>query len=195
MKVKDKTFTYWSTRPIIKFFCKYILRAKFYGLENIPKENNFILAGTHTHIMDSLLLVSSTKRQLHFLAKKELWKGWSSFYFKRMGMIPVDRSKKDENVLIKANEYLNNGFAIAIFPEGTTEKEKGVALPFKMGAVKMANETNTKIIPFAITGKYKFLSKNLKIKFGKPIKINSDLEKENKKLQKIVEDLRKEVSK
>ena len=34
-------------------------------------------------------------------------------------------------------------------------------------------ETNTEIVSFAITGEYKLFSKNLKLKFGKPIKIKS----------------------
>ena len=51
----------------------------------------------------------------------------------------------------------------------------------------MAYETNTEIVPFAITGTYKLFSNNLKIVFGKPIKIKSkDLEKENERLRNIV---------
>jgi len=51
----------------------------------------------------------------------------------------------------------------------------------------MAYETNSEIVPFAITGDFKIFSKNLKIEFGEPIKIKSDdLEKENERLRNIV---------
>jgi 1-acyl-sn-glycerol-3-phosphate acyltransferase len=58
-----------------------------------------------------------------------------------------------------------------------------IYLPFKFGAVSMANKTDAKIVPFVITGDYKFRSKNLKITIGKPMSVSDDLEKENKKLR------------
>ena len=58
-----------------------------------------------------------------------------------------------------------------------------IYLPFKFGAVSMANKTDAKIVPFVITGDYKFRSKNLKVTIGKPMSVSDDLEKENKKLR------------
>ena len=65
---------------------------------------------------------------MHFLAKKELWRGFKKILFANMGLIPVDRSKKDHNSLVKAEEYLNNECLIGIFPEGTTEKGRGLSI-------------------------------------------------------------------
>ena len=82
--------------------------------------------------------------------------------------------------------YLENEKVIGIFPEGTFSKTNEL-LPFKIGAVKMAYDTNTKIVPFAITGKYRLFSKNLKIEFGKPLSIlNSNLDLENKNLRNLI---------
>ena len=51
----------------------------------------------------------------------------------------------------------------------------------------MASVTNTKIVPFAITGKYKIFSNDLKIVFGTPIKINNkELEQENNRLRDVI---------
>ena len=56
----------------------------------------------------------------------------------------------------------------------------------------MAKKTNATIIPFGITGDYKFRSKNLTIRYGKPFKVdNMDLEEANEKLYKEVEKLMK----
>ena len=88
-------------------------------------------------------------------------------------------------MLVHAYNYLENERVIGIFPEGTHGKKK--ILPFKIGAVKMAYETQCEIIPFAITGTYKIFSKDLKIEFGKPIKVkNNNLDNENQKLRNIV---------
>ena len=53
----------------------------------------------------------------------------------------------------------------------------------------MAKKTNSKIVPFAITGDYKFRSKNLTIRYGKPITVDNNLEKANKILEDTVRNL------
>jgi len=176
---------YKIIRPIITPLFKIIFTPKIIGIENIPKNEKIILAGNHTSILDCLLLISCNKRNIHFLAKNELFKGPKKIIFSNMGLIPVDRSKKNPNALKEAYEYLNNNKVIGIFPEGTTEKGRGL-LPFKIGAVKMAKQTNSEIVPFIITGKYKLFSKNLQIKFLNPIKIESDLKIENEKLRNLI---------
>lgn len=60
-------------------------------------------------------------------------------------------------------------------------------MPFKIGCVKMAHDTNSKVIPFTITGKYKLFKKSVVIEFYKPYNINSDdLTSENEKLMKLI---------
>ena len=185
MKKYNDVLLYKILRPIITFLFKILYRPKIIGRENIPKNGRIILAGNHTHNLDCAMLISSTKRNIHFLAKSELFKGFKKILFSNMGLIPVNRKIKDHNVLINAYNYLENEKVIGIFPEGTFGK--GKILPFKIGAVKMAYETKTDIIPFSITGTYKMFSKDLKIVFGKPIKVKSnDLDKENEKLRNIV---------
>lgn len=176
---------YKILRPIITVLFKLLYRPKIIGKENIKDSGRIILAGNHTNNFDCLLLISSTKRNIHFLAKSELFKGIKKILFANMGLIPVNRKIKDHNVLNSAYNYLNNEKVIGIFPEGTFGK--GKILPFKIGAVKMAYETKSEIIPFSITGTYKLFSKDLKIVFGSPIKVKSnDLEKENEKLRNII---------
>ena len=180
---------YIILRPLIKIFTKLFLKPTYIGLDNIPKEGKIILAGNHTDIYDSILLISSTKRPIHFLAKKELWKFPSKIIMAHMGLIPVDRQNKSPNSLLMAKKYLNDDKLVLIFPEGTTEKEYGKLLPFKMGVIKLAYDTNTKIVPFAITGKY--FKKDLRIKFGNPINVSKDLEKDLDKLKNNISNLRK----
>ena len=186
MKKKyNDVLLYKLLRPLITILFKMLYRPQIIGIENIPKDGRIILAGNHTHNLDSAMLISSTKRNVHFLAKAELFVGIKKIFFSNMGLIPVNRKIKDHNVLIHAYNYLENEKVIGIFPEGTFGR--GKILPFKIGAVKMAHETKTNIVPFSITGTYKIFSKNLKIVFGKPIKIKSDnLDKENEKLRNIV---------
>lgn len=190
MKEYKDVMLYKIVRPIITFLFKILFRPKIIGVDNIPKDKKIILAGNHTSMLDCVLLLSSTKRNIHFLAKKELFRGIKKIIFNNLGLIPVDRSKKDSNVLKVAEKYLERDLVVGIFPEGTTEKGCGYLLPFKIGTVKLSYDTNTEIIPFKISGKYKLFSKDLTIIFGKSYKSKKDLEKSNKELYNIINNIK-----
>lgn len=167
---------YRIVRPIITILFKIFFHPTIIGKENIPENKKIILAGNHTNILDSLLLISSTKRTIHFLAKYELTKGPLGFIFKNMGIIPVNRkAAHNNNAFEAAVTYLNNNQTIGIFPESTINREKkDITLPFKKGAVRMAKETNSPIIPFSIIGKYNIFGKGITIVFEKPYTIETD---------------------
>lgn len=188
---------YRITRPLIKVFMKMFFRPTYIGIEFLPTDNNFILAGNHTSYLDPLLLISSTDKTIHFLAKDSLLRGIKGILFKNMGIIPVNRKIHDKNALKTAEEELLNKKVIGIFPEGTINKTEDITIPFKIGAVKMAQDTDTLLVPFTITGKYKIFRKSVVIEFYKPYKINDNLTSENTKLREFISDEleRKKVSK
>ena len=175
--------------------CKYLLapifliyyRPKFDGSKNIPKKGPIIVCGNHKHILDQCFPILSTRRMLHYMAKKEYFDGKTAWFFKLSGCISVNRQIKDSDATNEAIELLNNGYAVGLFPEGTRNKTKDILLPFKFGAVSMAKKTNATIVPFAVTGEYKFRKNNLKVTFGKPFKVKDDLEEANNRLYKEIE--------
>ena len=183
--MKEKFF-YSFIIPIVRFIIVLLFRPKVIGLDNIPKEGRVILAGNHTKWLDPVMLVAINKRQLHFLAKEELFHGITKFIVLGMGCIPVNRKIHDKDALESAYKTLEIDNVIGIFPEGTINRTDDVIMPFKMGAVKMSEKTNSPIVPFGITGKYKLFGKNrIRIEFFKPFVVN-DLENDNKKLERIV---------
>lgn len=164
-----------------------LYRPEFEGRNNIPKSDSVILAGNHTNNLDAAIMLAGPTRVVHMLAKKELFKSKiSNAFFRSMGCIPVDRKIHDENAKSEAIEVLKNNEVIGIFPEGTVNRTNDIILPFKYGAVSFAKKTGAYIVPFTITGKYKLFRKSIKITYGKPYKVNDDLEIENKKLMNII---------
>ena len=175
-----------------RFLLKYVFRLEVIDKNNIPSDGSVILVGNHTSNRDAYIMVCIPDRIVHTLAKKELFKSkLTNSFFRSMGCIPVDRSIHDENAKSEAIEVLNKGNVIGIFPEGTVNRVNDELLPFKYGAVSFAKKTNSYIVPFAITGKYKIFKKSVKIKYGKPYKIKNDnLEIENDILRDKILDLR-----
>lgn len=184
-----KEIPYRIVRAILYIYYVIFYRVTYIGRENIPKTGGVVLAGTHTSKSDILLLGASTKRMVNFLGKIELFKGPGKWFMPLMGVIPVDRSKKNTDALDTAIEELKNGKLIGIFPEGTINRTADIIKrPFKYGAVKMAYESDSILVPFAIVGKVKPF-KRVKIIFGEGYKVSSDLEKENIKLENLVIEL------
>ena len=193
MKYKD-TKLYGFLRPIITILFKLVFRPKVINNNFIPNNGRVIIAGNHTNILDSVFLISCTKRHIHFLAKKELFSGFKGLLFKNLGLVSVDRQAKDKSdVLVNATKYLENNLVVGIFPEGTTEKDNFPnLLRFKTGAVRLSYDSDTNIVPFRIIGKYKPFRKGLKIVFGESFKANSNINKSNKKLYDIINSMKDE---
>lgn len=179
-------FLYRIIRIPLGGIFKAIYKPTIIGKELIPQSGRIILAGNHTNYFDCILVGCATKRSVHYLAKDELMKGPLKIIFKNMGIIPVNRRTKDKAALETAVQYLNDDKLIGIFPEGTINRTEDIIMPFKFGAVKMASETNTPIIPFAITGKYEPFKRNIKIRFMEPITVSDNLEEANNKLMDTV---------
>lgn len=176
--------------PIMRIIFRVYYNPKIINKQYIPKKGNIIIACNHKHLFDQCLTIMATKRPINYMAKKEYFESKLSWFFKFVGCIPVDRTKKDENAKKKAIKILENEGAIGIFPEGTRNRnKKRLLLDFKYGAVSIAKKTDSLIIPCAVTGDYKFRKKNLTIRYGKPFKVKNDLKEENIKLRKKIENL------
>lgn len=188
---KEDAILYRILRPIVNGLFRVLYRPTIIGSDNIPKEGPVVICGNHTSIFDIPLLFCTTKRTIHFLAKDELFRGIGKPFFKAMACIPVNRRKKDHEALEKAIKVLKDQKLIGIFPEGTFNRTNDIIMPFKFGAVSMSSKTNSTIVPFSITGKYKIFRKNsVTICFGKPYKINTDsLEEANNELMDKVKTL------
>ena len=187
-------FGYKLLTPLMRVLFNLYYHPKIINKEVIPKDGPILIVGNHKHVYDQCLTIMATKRVIHYMAKKEYFEGRLAWFFKFVGCIPVNRQIKDTAATAQALEILKNNGAIGLFPEGTRNKTKDIfLLPFKFGTVSMAKKTNATIIPFGLTGDYKFRSKNLVVRYGTPFKVgNISLEEANDKLYHEVEKLMKE---
>lgn len=186
---KNKMLGFRFFKGLLGIFFLIFFRPKIVGREKIPKNGGVILAGNHRHIFDPYMPILSTKRPVHYMAKKELFNSPIGWFFKVVGCIPVDRGHDNTDSKEAALEVLREGEVLGIFPEGTRNKSLNGLLPFKYGAVSMSNKSGALIVPFAITGKYRLFNNKLTVRFGEGFVASDDLERANKRLVSEIEEL------
>lgn len=189
-KPENRENGYKILTPIMRPLFKFYYNPKIIGAENIPNDGAVIIAGNHKHVLDQCLTIMATKRVIHYMAKKEYFDGALAPFFRLVGCIPVDRSRRDFSSAKSALTVLRDNGAIGIFPEGTRNKTNAFILPLKRGTVSMAKKADAYIVPFGLTGEYKFRSKDLQVIFGKPFKVGDmTIEEANQKLHDEIEKL------
>ena len=58
---------------IVSVLIKIIYRVRVNGIENFKDDEPIIISANHIHIFDPVILATLTKKQIFFLAKKELF--------------------------------------------------------------------------------------------------------------------------
>lgn len=169
---ENKNHLYKICKIIYSVLLKILYRPTVYGIENIPKEGSLIFAGNHRHALDPIVVMSNTNRIVHYMAKEELFKGLHGIIFEKIGLIKIHRNKSNPLAVIEAENILKQDGTIGVFPEGTRNRTENELLKFRYGTVVIAKKTNTKILPFAIKGKYRIFRKGVIIEFGKPIDVS-----------------------
>ena len=170
--LKENKKLYKFLKTIYSKLLKILYKPTAYGVKNIPEEGPIIFVGNHRHAFDPIVVMTHTNRIVHYMAKESLFKGIHGKIFENMGLIKVYRNKSNPMAVTEAEEILQKGGSVGIFPEGTRNRTNQELLKFRHGAVAIAKETNSKIIPFAIRGKYRLFRKGLTIEFGKPIDVS-----------------------
>lgn len=136
--------------------------------DRIPESGALIICANHIHIFDPVLLAMSVDRQIHFMAKAELFT-WPIIgcLVKKAGTFPVKRGSADIQAIKHSIRILTSGGVLGIFPEGTRSKTGEMNEPFQ-GITMLAEKTGATIVPAAISGEYKFRGR-LKIVLGAPL--------------------------
>ena len=168
-------FSVWAI-----YKCYFSIRCN--GLENLPREQPYIIAANHSSHLDTLAIMTvlgDEYKRLRVLAAKDYWfstrfKSW--FSGELLKFVPFDRHANFLQGLRISQAVLKQTECLLIYPEGT-RSVTGELQPFKPGLGLLAYETGSPIIPTYIDGTYHALPKGrnlprksrIRVTFGKPI--------------------------
>jgi 1-acyl-sn-glycerol-3-phosphate acyltransferase len=129
-------------RPIVGFFSRMLWKIEFYGLENVPSDGGLIIAANHQTYIDPRYLAWSDAFRWPIVGRCLVW----------FGAWPLALEGSDPGAIRRALQWLRDGGAVVIFPEGGRSTEAGSLERFKAGAVRLALEAQVPILPVTIKG-------------------------------------------
>lgn len=141
-----------------------------------------IIASNHKSFTDFCFIAKHLKSPFTIIIKKEMINNIAfKFLAWKMGLIPVDRDNSISQLkaIKKANKMIiKNKYSLIIFIEGWYTFDKPIG-QIKNGIVKLAKDTEVKIVPVAIYGikntffkEKKLVWKDVYIKRGKAFSYN-----------------------
>ena len=124
------------------------------GVENMPKSGRVVICCNHVTMRDPILVAAVHKRQVYYMAKAELFENkFVAKIISSLGAFPVHRGQGgDVDAMASARKLLENEEVVGIFIEGTRSRT-GELLKPKTGAVMLAHETQSPILPMCITAR------------------------------------------
>lgn len=172
---------YRITRAALGPLLKAYFHAEWYGVEHVRAVGRVVLACNHLSNLDPVLLAAACPRRINYLAKAELFGvPLLGSLIRRYGAIPLRRSASDHEAIRLAEQILENGEVLALFPEGTRSRNTQLK-PFRFGAARLALKYAAPLVPAAIVGTDKAMPSGgkfprrsvVRIAFGRPVATES----------------------
>lgn len=142
-------------RPVVGVVCRLLWHVRWVNTEYIPSpdEGGLIIASNHQSYVDPFWISHPIKRPVRYLAWDEAF-GWPlvGSFLRLFGAWPLQLEGSDPAPIRLSLQWLREGGATVIFPEGGRGNPDGSMRKFKAGAVRMALEAGVPILPVTIRG-------------------------------------------
>ncbi|MDP6347166.1 MAG: lysophospholipid acyltransferase family protein [Dehalococcoidia bacterium] len=145
-----RPFYYLSVR-LARLLLLLLTQWQVRGREKLPRQGPFLVVSNHLNLVDPpVIMASMHPRRVIFMAKQELFKGPFSWIIRGVGAFSVRRNQLDRQAFRRAEEVLNAGFPVAVFPEGS--RSKGSMKAGLPGAAFLAARSGVPLLPVGIQG-------------------------------------------
>jgi len=100
-------------RCFIAFFSYRVI-----GKEKLVTDGPVVIASNHESFLDPPLVGVAYDKEVYYLARKTLFRGFGAWLYPRLNSIPVDQERPDMTSLKTIIKLLKKGEQVVIFPEG-----------------------------------------------------------------------------
>lgn len=159
---------------------KLIYRIEVEGLENVPKDNEYIVCPNHLSTLDPPMVAAILPRAVSFMAKKELFDiPFIRWWIDWLGTFAVNRESLGPSTIKTVMEIKKSKWVFGIFPEGT-RGVPGTIGQVSKGFAGLAKITKCSVLPVGLVGteqaRHIPFTGKIKVKIGKPIPYNDNPE-------------------
>lgn len=137
------------------------IRLEIRGVENLPKENGYIIASKHQSALETLVFHPIVPNLFFVLKRELLLLPLAGLYGLRTGCVGIDRAGGAvtmRKMLAKVQANIKKGMNLVIFPEGTRTKP-GSKKPYSPGVALLYDQCQVPVVPVALNSGY-FWPKN-----------------------------------
>ena len=175
-----RCFQFIITHIFYMIRLKLVYRLEVYGKENIPKNNEYIVAPNHLSTLDPPMIAAILPRPVAFMAKKELFENpFMRWWLDWLGSFAVDRDKLSVSTIKTVLKIKKTGWVFGIFPQGTRQVP-GVISDITKGFASLAKQTKCGILPIGFVGtqesRFRPFSGKIIIKIGELIPYSDNVE-------------------
>ncbi len=154
---------------LVRSIYKVLFKIEIEGLENIPKDKNFLVIPNHLSNFDPPLIAAFLPVDMAYMAKASLFKvPIVSQVIRAFGAFPVKRTGNDMAAVKLAIKILKDGKSLTMFPEGVRVRTHGTLGKGKQGAAMIAAKSGVGFLPVGIDATYKLRS-TVKVAVGEYI--------------------------
>ena len=144
---------YYSAARLLASGCFGVLTGwEVRGREHVPHTGGLVVAANHISFWDPPLIGAALPREMHFLAKEELFRTpVLGPLIRSVNSIPIRRGVADLSGMSRAMDTLKRGQALLMFPEGSRMRD-GELHPARPGVGMMAVHADVPVVPCYISG-------------------------------------------
>ena len=188
-----RLFQYIVTHIFYMIRLKLVYRLEVYGLENVPKTNDYIVAPNHLSTLDPPMVASVLPRPVAYMAKKELFKNpFMRWWLNWLGSFAVDRENLSVSTIRTVLTIKKTDWVFGIFPQGTRQ-EPGTISNITKGFAALAKSTKCGILPIGLVGSHEAkrvpFSGKIIIRIGEIIPYSDNVEEMVEKWTQAIQDL------
>ncbi len=147
-RVKSRRLLRWISHTALRL----LTNVEVTGAENLPQRGPLLVVANHFSFIDPVAVINAAPWPLEFLGGTRLPNApfWATWLPRLWGYYPVRRGTASRRALRAAEQVLNQGGVLGVFPEAGSWAS--VLRPARPGTAFLATRTGARVLPIGLDG-------------------------------------------